>query len=367
MPCIEMGGNFCLTQNQINSFGNSDVHYASDFREWDHLVFTHSGRSAITTAIQHLGLEKSLVFIPSFSCHSITDAFLSCDCSIVYYPANRDDLTVDVTELFRLIDENKPAILYTCPLFGFDSLSSLRKHYEEIQDRGIRIMEDVTHSLLSGFASSAADVVVCSLRKWLEIPDGGFVWGLKNFDVADFYLTHRENPDIVMNFINASKLKLEYFRTGNDELKQVFLPLFYKNNDIFNDAGQRYRMSSFSYDILAHADFQQIIERRRANYNYLLNHLNNPLIEVIFNSLSAEDVPLYMQIYVHKGKRTPLQQALVQERLYCPVIWPTPLSVLSACPKQDVQFHEDMLSLVIDQRYDLQDMERLVQNINSFR
>ena len=130
----------------------------------DHVVFTHSGRSAITTSVHHLGLSGGDVLVPNYSCHSISDAFLSCDCSIVYYPVNRDDLTVNVTELFRLVDENKPAILYTCPLFGFDTLSSLRKHYEEIQDRGIRIMEDVTHSLLSGFASSAADVVVCSLR-----------------------------------------------------------------------------------------------------------------------------------------------------------------------------------------------------------
>ena len=369
MPCIEMGGNFCLTQHQIDSFGHNHHcdDYVSDFLGWDHVVFTHSGRSAITTSVHHLGLVGCEVLVPNYSCHSITDAFLSCDCRVSYYPINRDDLSVNETDLMRLIDEHKPAILYTCPYFGFDTLSSMRYLYKDIQAKGVVIMEDVTHSLLSNINSKTADVVVCSLRKWLEIPDGGFIWGLKDFDTESFYRTHSEETSIVENFLNASKLKLDYLRTENDSLKTIFLPIFYKNNEIFNDARQRCRMSTFSYNILVHADFGQIIERRRVNYNYLLNHLKNPLVEVIFSSLPAGIVPLYMQIYVHKGQRTPLQQALVKERLYCPVIWPTPLSVLSACPKKDVQFHEDMLSLVIDQRYDLQDMERLVQNINNFR
>ena len=115
------------------------------------------------------------------------------------------------------------------------------------------------------------------------------------------------------------------------------------------------------------ADFKRIVETRRANYNYLLNHINNPLVAIIFSSLPAATVPLYMQIYVHNGQRDALQQALIRERLYCPIIWHTPSQVLEQCPAKDVDFHEDMLSLVIDQRYDLQDMERLVQNINRFR
>ena len=362
-----MGGNYCLTQEQIDSFGHGYVRYASDFLEWDNVVFTHSGRSAITTAVRHLGLEGSEVLIPNFSCHSISDAFFSCNCKVGYYPINRDDLSVNVAELIGLLDEHKPAILYTCPLFGFDTLHSLRDRYQDIKGQGISIIEDVTHSLLSGFASKEADVVVCSLRKWLEIPDGGFIWGLKDFDVEGFYLAHQEETDVVKNFINASKLKLDYLRTGNDKLKQFFLPLFYKNNEIFDETGISCRMSLFSHDILSHADFKEIIVRRRANYLYLLHHIDNPLVEVIFSSLPSGAVPLYLQIYVHNGLRDQLQQYLVKERLYCPVVWPTPDHVLSECPAEDLFFHKDILSLVIDQRYGLEDMERFVQVINGFR
>lgn len=365
MPCIEMGGNFCLTQEQILSLHHKHAPYTTGFMGWSRVLFTHSGRSAITTAIYHLGLQDSIVLVPSFSCHSITDAFLSCGCRVTYYPINRD-LTTDEVTLFRLIDEQRPKILFTCSLFGFDTLSSLRRRYKEIQSRGIIVIEDVTHSLFSDFNSRAADVMVCSLRKWLEISDGGFVWGLKDFDINRFYVEHNEETAVVNNFVNASRLKLQYFKTGNDGLKNDFLPLFYKNNEIFNDCSKVCRMSSLSHEILLHADFNRMIARRRDNYEYLLAHINNPMVDVIFDELPTDVVPFYLPVYVGRGQRTALQNALVKERLYCPIIWPTPEQVISACPRQKIHFHEEMLSLVIDQRYDISDMDRLSWNINHF-
>lgn len=365
MPCIEIGGNYCLSRQQIDAFGHGQIPYESVFMMWENVAFTHSGRSAITTAVRHLGLEGYKVFVPAFSCHSVTDAFLSCDCKVIYYPINRD-LTANETELFRLMDEHNPAILYVCPLFGFDTSSSLRERYKDIQNRGIRIIEDVTHSLLSGFNTKMVDVVVCSLRKWLEIPDGGFVCGLKDFDTKDYYLSRQEQTEIVNNFIKASRLKLDYLTKGKEALKQVFLPLFYRNNEIFDDTSISCRMSSFSYEILLQADFEQVVERRRVNYDFLLNHIKNPLVDIIFKSLPAVVVPLYMPVYVGYGRRADLQNALINERLYCPVIWPTPSQVLAACPAENLRFHNDILSLVIDQRYDVSDMERLAWNINHF-
>ena len=365
MPCIEIGGNFCLSQQEIEALGQGIVPYSSAFRAWNNVVFTHSGRSAITTAVRHFGLEGCKVFVPAFSCHSITDAFLACNCKVTYYPVNRN-LTADETELFRLMEDHKPSILYICPLFGFDTSFSLRRRYKEIQDKGIRIIEDVTHSLLSGFSFTEADIVVCSLRKWLEIPDGGFVWGLKDFNVEDYYFTHQEQSEIVDNFVKASKLKLDYLRKKDDTLKQIFLPLFYKNNEVFDDASISCRMSSFSYKILSQADFKQIVERRRANYDYLLNHIDNNLVEMVFASLPTDVVPLYMPVYVHDGLRAKLQQTLINERLYCPVIWPTPSQVMAQCPLESIRPFGDLLSLVLDQRYDYQVMERLAHCINHF-
>lgn len=365
MPCIEIGGNYCLSQQEIDAFGHGQIPYASVFMMWENVVFTHSGRSAITTAVRHLGLEGCKVLVPAFSCHSITDAFLSCDCKVVYYPINCD-LTVCEVELFRLIDVHNPDLLYTCPLFGFDTLSSLRDRYRDLQASGIRIMEDVTHALLGGFNIKTVDVVVCSLRKWLEIPDGGFVWGLKDFEVEDYYLTQQEQTEIVSNFVKASTLKLDYLTKRDEALKQMFLPLFYKNNEVFDDTSISCRMSYFSYEILSQADFRQIAERRRTNYDFLLKHIKNPLVDIIFKSLPADVVPLYMPVFVGNGRRADLQKALINERLYCPVIWPTPSQVLETCLAENVRFHNDIFSLVIDQRYDVSDMERLAWNINHF-
>lgn len=365
MPSIELGGNFCLTKEQISNYGKSYMPFRPKFLGWDDVLFTHGGRSAIIIAVENLGLNNTEVLIPNFSCHSITDAFHACGCNITYYKINRN-LTVNIPALMQLIEERHPKMLFTCSLFNVDTTSELRLHYKDIQDKGVKIVEDITHSVLGDLIFKKADVVICSLRKWLEIPDGGFIWGLKNFDKQKFYAKTPEQTDIVKNFIEASKGKLEYFNTKNERLKRTFLPSFYKNNDLFDDCSKVYRMSGFSYDVLMNSNLKANAAQRRENYQYLLDHITNPLVEIIFPKLPDYVVPLYMQVYVHDGQRLPLQKALIKKCLYCPVIWPTPEQITEACLAEDIANHDDMLSLIVDQRYGLEDMEILVENINNF-
>ena len=97
-----------------------------------------------------------------------------------------------------------------------------------------------------------------------------------------------------------------------------------------------------------------------------MQNINNQLIEVIQTELKEDTAPLYMQVYVKDGRRTDLQKKLMSERLYCPIIWPTPNEVLKSCSVEDIANYNNMLSLVIDQRYDLEDMKRLAKIINHF-
>lgn len=365
MPSIEMGGNFCLSKEQISRYGKVKCSYGDSLFEWKDILFTHGGRSAIIIAVRDLGLCNTKVLVPNFSCHSITDAFHACGCKVEYYKMNAD-LTANVNALMLRIDNIRPSILFTCPLFGFDTLANLRPLYKEIQCKGVKIIEDVTHSILGIKPYIEADRVVCSLRKWLEIPDGGFVWGLKDLDKEAFYQTTSEHKTIVSNFIKASKGKLKYFETKDDSLKSSFLPIFYKNNELFDDCNQIYRMSAFSYELLMQANFVANATTRNSNYRYLLQNINNQLIEVIQTELKEDTAPLYMQVYVKDGRRTDLQKKLMSERLYCPIIWPTPNEVLKSCSVEDIANYNNMLSLVIDQRYDLEDMKRLAKIINHF-
>lgn len=125
-------------------------------------------------------------------------------------------------------------------------------------------------------------------------------------------------------------------------------------------------MSTFSYELLMQANLVANATIRNSNYRYLLQNINNQLIEVIQTELKEGTAPLYMQVYVKDGRRADLQKILMVERIYCPIIWPTPDEVLKSCPIGDIVSYNNMLSLVIDQRYDLEDMKRLTKIINHF-
>lgn len=367
MTSIELGGNFCLSDRQIERLNiETDSRYSNNFLCWNDVLYTHGGRSAIRAAVNHLGLSGKEVLIPNFTCYSIIDAFLACDCKCSFYKLNRN-LTVDIPDLIKLLSERRPSILFTCSLFGFDTLAEMRPKYKEIQAMGVKIIEDVTHSVFGIKNDKRADVIVCSLRKWLEIPDGGFVWGLKDFNSDKFYQESNEPIDIVNNFVKASKYKLKYLQNGDEELKSFFLPMFYKNNDLFDDCSRINRMSNFSHDVLMHADLATISEQRRKNYLYLLENIKNPIVEFIFDELPNYVVPLYCPVYIKDGKRGELQKYLIDSKLYCPIIWPTPEQVLGAYKKDTIVFQKDILSLVIDQRYDVTDIMRLADKINNFK
>ncbi|MFR3329451.1 MAG: aminotransferase class V-fold PLP-dependent enzyme [Odoribacter splanchnicus] len=366
MPSIEIGGNFCLSPEQIDIHSLSEVYYGSSILGFNDVIFTHGGRSAIVLAVKNMGLEESEVLIPDFSCHSITDAFVACGCKCHYYHINRD-LTVDVDSVKTIIKDCQPRILFTCSLFGFETLNEIKPLYKDFKDKGIIIIEDVSHALLKEKFKSDADILVCSLRKWLEIPDGGFVKGLKKIDHTLFYKSYSEHKKIKINFIEASKSKFIYLNNGDDSLKESFLPLFYANNDLFDDCSIIYKMSQFSYHIAETTDWKTLSDRRRQNYRFLLQNIKSPLIEFIFPEISDYESPLYMQVYVKGGKRDDLQKHLISNKLYCPVVWPTPPRVSAECASEKLVNHKDMLSLVVDQRYDLEDMKRLTDCINQFK
>ena len=42
MPSIEMGGNFCLSEEQISKYGKIKCSYGDSFLEWKDLLFTRA-------------------------------------------------------------------------------------------------------------------------------------------------------------------------------------------------------------------------------------------------------------------------------------------------------------------------------------
>ena len=87
--------------------------------------------------------------------------------------------------------------------------------------------------------------------------------------------------------------------------------------------------------------------------------------QLIFPSLTEDDCPMFVPIFVPEGKRNELRRHLIQRDIYCPVHWPvSPYHKLQKGPVTDL--YENELSLVCDQRYTERDMFRMVEAIHEF-
>ena len=240
-------------------------------------------------------------------------------------------------------------VLFAMDYFGYDATSPDIRGYQGV------IVRDVTHSL---FSSVPLDGTYCfgSLRKWCGVWTGGFAWAgdghpLKMEQGDDFGYTALRREGMarksayIRGEVSADKGYLKILAAAEDVLKTA----------IAVPAAKR------DVDLALWLDAKAIVARRRANAEVLRKAFPEQLM---FREMGAGDCPMFVPILVPGGKRDELRKYLIEEEIYCPVHWP-----VSPCHELNegiASVYRDELSLVCDQRYSLEDMNRMVTVIHQF-
>jgi perosamine synthetase len=143
-----------------------------DVPQFPGLIGTFMGRDALTLALSCLNLtESDTVLLPLYTCQDVLQSFVR-KCRVVFYDVE-PDLTITPDELrARLAGQNRVKLVLITNYFGF-----LQPHRKEIKklcgERGICLIEDCAHSLLTQGSGETGDFAVYSLRKILPLRDGG--------------------------------------------------------------------------------------------------------------------------------------------------------------------------------------------------
>ena len=95
----------------------------------------------------------------------------------------------------------------------------------------------------------------------------------------------------------------------------------------------------------------------------MIEHINNPNVIKIYNRVSDGEIPLYYPVYIKDDKRKDFQNYLMSNDIYCPIHWPKSELVKNF----NCEIYDNILSLVCDQRYGLDDMKRMVDVINEYK
>lgn len=358
---VEIGSNFWLTKDEIRELKPLEGSvYGLD--QWENCVLTSSGRGAIKLLYQQLPQVRR-VLLPIYTCSSVINPIESLGIECLFYPINRQ-LEVDVDRLMDLVDQEHPDSIYFQSYYGFDTLSSVRPFYNDLQDKGVIVVEDITHSWLSDFNTTEADYSVVSLRKWLQLPDGGAL--MSNKHKIGYSSLCNESSTIVEEFVKASLGKERYFQTLNPADKQEFRQHYVKAKDLLQQDDSPHGLSKLSQSVLAKADYEWIINRRRENTTYIRQNLRCANVEPCISLDDDNSTPLYFPIYV-KNDRESLQKELAAHNIYCPVHWPIPSQVKNDLECDSKYIYGHVLSIICDQRYDIDDMMSLIQVINNYQ
>lgn len=330
--------------------------------KWKHCIRTSSGRGAIKLLLSHLPQVK-IALLPEYTCSSVIAPMEEMGVTCCYYPVNKD-FSVDEKTLFDLIGRFSPQMVYFQSYYGFDTLKSIKRTYQSMQQKGIVVVEDITHSWLCDFNTTDADYSLASLRKWLEIPDGGVL--LSDKHALDFDMNSEESAMIVSEFVKASEWKEKYFSTLDPSDKETFRQHYVNAKDLLQQDTTIYRMSSTAQSVLAQTDFEQIVKRRRENAAFLQQNIKSDWVMSCGVVFTCEATPLYYPIYV-KGDRKKFQKELAEQDIYCPVHWPIPSQASQLISEEGMYIYSHVLSLICDQRYDEDDMKAIVQIINNYK
>lgn len=319
------------------------------------------GRTAldiiVRDAMKTYGISCAL--LPSYCCHTMIEPFLLNNVTIRFYDVyvNGDDgLTADIPA------PRKNEMLYLMKYFGDTDIK-----YEgdgKLLSGWAASVEDLTHSCFAAGYTSQADYWFTSYRKWFAVEgiaaagkrDGKLPEALRGRNDAYYKLRS-----------TAFSLKQRFMDGGNVE-KQNFLDMFGQAEKLiekdYRDFGAGYEEV---YALFLFMDkVEDVRQKRRNNARILMDGLSTiKNIKRFANFQNDNKCPLFVPVIIEGEMRDSLRKYLIDKNIYCPVHWP--LSELhKGISGRAAKIYCEELSLVCDQRYDANDMEKIINQIHEF-
>lgn len=315
----EIGGYFELELENRGGFIHDDG------------LLVNTGRNALELILRNLPSD-SKVYLPKYTCDVVLEPFVKLGMSYTFYSVNKNleidsDLMLDVNEY----------LLYT-NYFGIKD-SYVKELTERYHDK---LIVDNAQALYS----FPTKMCFYSPRKFVGIPDGGIAY-LNNqisLEGCEQDFSYDRCSHLLKRLdINAG--------AGYSDFKTTATML--RNQPIK-------RMSSLTKALLGSIDFVKIRTIRLENFLMLHSVLkdNNKLV---INDLNELSCPM---VYPFMTDDVTLRQRLIDNKIFVATYWP---NIYDWCGEGDVEYAlcQNILPLPIDQRYNKEDIKRIITLINN--
>jgi len=287
----------------------------------------NSGRNAFKYILKAQNIKK--IYIPNFICNSIIEPLIELFVSYEFYNI---DSNFEIIQKIDLLKDER--ILYV-NYFGLKS-----KYVKRLADKyQNNLILDNTQDF---FEIPLKNIdAIYSPRKFFGVSDGGYLY--TNHLLEDL-LTFDES------YIHSAQL---LGRTDKEA------SLFYNE---YKKAEQRLinqpikKMSNLTNKILSSIDYERIKQKRKENFEYLHNELKE------INLLENIDIKSTPFIYPFITNDVQLREKLIKNKIYIAKYWSEVLD-RESISNVEIDFVNKLMPLPIDQRYDFDDMYRILKII----
>ena len=294
-------------------------------------VLLNSGRNALEYVFRSLP-DVNHLWIPYYTCDVILEPIKKLNISYSFY---RIDERLEIRDSIELHAGN--FLLYT-NYFGIKDgyVRQLAEKY------GARLIVDNAQAWYADPIPGTNTIY--SPRKYVGIPDGGVAYCPSGIDIDQF---ERDN-----SYERCSHL-----------LKRIDLGPsagyadFRENSRALSNQPIR-RMSRLTERMLRAIDFDLIRQKRLKNFTFLEEQLKvNNLLSL--EILSTNTCPMVYPFLTIDGS---LKERLIKEKVYIASYWPNVKEWTEEC-SLEVKLADRLLPLPIDQRYSMEELERIVRLI----
>ena len=312
----EIGGYFSLEQLINNE-------YYSD------LIALNSGRNALLYIIRAKNIRK--LYIPSFLCNSISSILELHDFEFVTYKIDSNFMPIFDSERIKK-DEYIYIVNYYGQLDNHD-INKLKKKYRNI-------IVDNAQAFFSKPITGIDTIYTC--RKFFGVPDGSYL-------STDTRINEKLATD-------KSKDRMNHILGRYEGVASEYYNEFRNNQETFINEPIKY-MSKLTKNLLGAIDYDKVYKIRNENYDYLDSRLAKYNKREFKKSKGPFAYPFYI-----KERGTEIRKELSKRKIYVPTLWPNVLNDVSV-DSLEYDYAENILLLPCDQRYTIEDMKFIVEQL----
>ena len=305
-----------------------------------------SGRAALYQILCSLAPHHCKIWLPDWLCHSRVVAVVKAGFEYCFYELDEQfKATLNALDKCGFKDGN---VVLMVNYFGLQDLTDTAMAIKEAFPNSVVIEDDVqAYWVFSEKDNPYADYCFTSLRKSLAIPDGGLVKTTRPMPIVNGCNTFSPLK------LKAGQMKLN---RGQEGLKDEDYLTLYEEGERRIDDNYDSVMSDTAKRLYACLDMHHAKQQRQVNAACIIKGLQElgikPLIPVL-----DDVVPLFVPIYLEN--RDEVRRRMFQNEVFCPIHWP--LEGMPVKKGKEMAVHE--LSLIVDQRYLLNNMSQIISLI----